>query len=66
MLPENASVMVTELRCNEEGCPRLETVIAVQGPEREPMFGRVHKGLTEVMRNDIVRLALEVVQRSDR
>jgi hypothetical protein len=31
-LPESASVLVTELRCAEPGCPPLETVIAILDP----------------------------------
>ena len=31
-LPESASVLVTELRCGEPGCPPLETVIAILSP----------------------------------
>lgn len=29
---EETSLMVTELRCSEPGCPPVETVIAVLGP----------------------------------
>jgi len=31
-LGDDATVLVTELRCSEPGCPPLETVIAVMGP----------------------------------
>ena len=30
-LPEGQSVFVTELRCSEEGCPPIETIIAIVG-----------------------------------
>ena len=39
-LPPEAVVMVTELRCHEDGCPDVETVIAVLGP---PGVARRHK-----------------------
>ncbi len=34
-LAEDATVMVTELTCSEEGCPPIETVIAVLMCEKQ-------------------------------
>jgi hypothetical protein len=35
-LSDDSTVMVTELRCSEEGCPPVETIIAVVGgPEKQ-------------------------------
>ena len=39
-LPDDAVVLVTELRCHEAGCPDVETVVAVLGP---PGVARHHK-----------------------
>lgn len=40
--------MVTELRCREEGCPPLETVIAVIGADRQKRIYKIHKPITEI------------------
>ena len=56
-LPEEVVVMVSELRCAEDDCPDVETVIAVLG---EPGMTRRHKLLkpmTDVTRNDVISLA---------
>ena len=56
-LPDDVTVMVTELRCAEADCPDVETVIAVLG---EPGVARKHKLLkpmAEVTRHDVMSLA---------
>jgi len=56
-LPEDVVVMVSELRCAEDDCPDVETVIAVMG---EPGQARKHKLLkpaSEVTRDDVLSLA---------
>ena len=56
-LSEDEVVMVTELRCAEDDCPDVETVIAVLG---EPGRARKHKLLkpmTEVTQMDVMYLA---------
>ena len=56
-LGEDDSVMVTELRCTEPGCPPLETVIALMtagGPARQH---KVHKPMADVTEEDVRALA---------
>ena len=56
-LPDDMVVMVTELRCAEDDCPDVETVIAVLG---EPGQSRKHKLLMpmiEVTKMDVMYLA---------
>lgn len=56
-LAPDAAVMVTELRCAEDDCPDVETVIAVLG---EPGRARSHKLLkpvAEVTRAEVAALA---------
>ena len=56
-LPDDVVVMVSELRCAEDDCPDVETVIAVMG---EPGQARKHKLLkpaSEVTRDDVLSLA---------
>jgi hypothetical protein len=48
-LPPGAVVLVTELRCREEGCPPLETVLAVlvEGHRWHRTLHRAAADLTE-------------------
>ncbi len=56
-LTEDMSVMVTELQCTEEGCPPLETVIAIlEGPGQTRQY-KLHKALAEVTLSDVAALA---------
>lgn len=58
-LSDEVPVMVTELRCPEDDCPDVETVIAVLGRPGTAM-NRKHKLLkpmTEVTREDVIGLA---------
>jgi hypothetical protein len=56
-LNPDTTVMVTELRCTEPGCPPLETVIAILDTPGSPRQHKVHKAHTEVSREDVARLA---------
>ena len=50
---ENDAVMVTELQCSEEGCPPIETVLALLRPGQEPLKWKVHKPVVEVSESDV-------------
>jgi hypothetical protein len=52
-LPEEATVMVTELRCTEPDCPPLETVIVVMEPEKPSWQFKIHKPVADVQVGDI-------------
>jgi hypothetical protein len=54
---EDTTVMVTELRCTEPGCPPLETVIALLHPQTGTQQHRVHKALRDITRDDVLALA---------
>lgn len=55
-LTEDTSVLVTELQCTEEGCPPLETVIAIlEGPGQTRQY-KLHKALVEVALSDVAAL----------
>lgn len=56
-LPEEATVMVTELQCREPGCPPLETVIAILDGSGPPRQHKLHKATAEVSREDVAALA---------
>jgi len=52
-LPDDVTVMVTELRCSEPGCPPLETVIAVLRPGIPPEQRKLHKATSAITPDDI-------------
>ncbi len=52
-LPDDVTVMVTELRCGEPGCPPLETVIAVLRPGAPPEQRKLHKASAAITADDI-------------
>ncbi len=56
-LPDDVTVMVTELRCAEEDCPDVETVIAVLGEPGKARKHKLLKPMTEVTRGDVMSLA---------
>jgi hypothetical protein len=55
-LDDQVPVMVTELRCTEEGCPPLETVIAILDVPGQPRQHKLHKAMAEIIVDDIVAL----------
>jgi hypothetical protein len=52
-LDENAIVMVSELQCQEEGCPPIETVIAVMETSKEKRMFKIHKAIDELTQNEV-------------
>jgi len=55
---DDDAVMVSELRCTEEGCPPIETVVALLRAGRQPKQVKVHKPIVEVTVEDL-RAAFE-------
>lgn len=55
-LDEDIPLMVSELRCHEEGCPDVETVIAVMRVREEPLSWKVAKPMSDVLPSDIESL----------
>jgi len=56
-LSEDVVIMVTELRCAEDDCPDVETVIAVMGEPGQARKHRLLKPASEVTRDDVTSLA---------
>jgi hypothetical protein len=52
-LNEEATVMVSELACTEDGCPPIETVIAVFRPAMQKLQFRLHRSMAEITTQDI-------------
>jgi hypothetical protein len=53
----DASLLVTELDCHDEGCPPVETVIAALVERQPPKQWKLHKPASDVTREDIAQLA---------
>jgi hypothetical protein len=56
-LDHDTSVMVTELRCTEPGCPPFETVVALLYPDQSPWQFKLHKPVDEIDYKDIQAIA---------
>jgi hypothetical protein len=63
-LDEDATVMVSELACMEEGCPPVETVIAVFRPAQEKLQFRLHRPMAEITSHDIEQMCAQQVNSS--
>lgn len=63
-LDEEATVMVSELACMEEGCPPIETVIAVFRPAMEKLQFRLHRPIAEITTHDIEEMCAQQVNSS--
>jgi len=63
-LGEEATVMVTELACMEEGCPPVETVIAVFRPGMSKLQFRLHRPISEITAHDIEEMCTQQVNSS--
>lgn len=55
-LPDDVTVMVSELRCSEPGCPPLETIIAVLRPGQPPEQRKLHQAAAAITAAEIRRL----------
>ncbi len=47
-IKEDVVIMVSELRCHEEGCPDLETVIAIMAEDAETKTIKINKPVEEL------------------
>ena len=55
----DATVMVSELACMEEGCPPVETVIAVLRAAAPRVQFRLHRPMAEISAHDIRELCAQ-------
>ena len=55
-LSTDVAVLVTELQCTEEGCPPLETVIAILDEPGKTRPFKLHKPMADVTATDIQAL----------
>ena len=54
-LGEDATVMVTELNCQDDDCPEVETVIAIFRPDVEKIQKTFHCAIGEITDDEIER-----------
>jgi hypothetical protein len=59
-LSQDATVMVTELNCQDEDCPEVETVIAIFRPGRQKVQGTLRSGIEEITDEEIERFCRSV------
>jgi hypothetical protein len=52
-VPEDATVMVTELECREPDCPPIETVVAVLQEGHPTKQYKIHKPIADVLEADL-------------
>jgi hypothetical protein len=56
-LNDDITIMASELHCHEDGCPDVETVIAVMsGPDQRETW-KIAKPMTDIAEDDIRKLA---------
>ena len=56
-LPDDTVVTVMELKCQEEDCPDVETVIGVLGGPGQTRKHKLMKSISEVTKFDIMSIA---------
>ncbi len=54
-LPEDATVMVTELNCQDEDCSEVETIIAIFRPSQPKIQATLHSSIEEITEAEIER-----------
>lgn len=63
-LGEDATVMVSELTCLEEGCPPVETIIAVFPSAGERLQFKIHRSIQEITAHDIRQMCSQQIHPS--
>lgn len=62
LVPDEFSILVTELKCTEPGCPPLETVVALLGPNAVSFQQKVHLAIAEITEEQ-AKVVAEKLQR---
>ena len=57
-LAEEYAVLVTELKCTEPGCPPLETVIALLGPNGQKYQRKIHLPVASVTEAEVQTICI--------
>jgi hypothetical protein len=62
---QDATVMVTELSCQNDDCPEVETVIAIFRPDQPKIQISVHSSMEEITDAEIERYCRDVPGKSN-
>ena len=57
-IQNNATITVTEITCLEEGCPPVETVVALLKVGSDPLQHKIHKSVAEFIAADLTEIAI--------
>ena len=57
-LPDSATISITELACSEEGCPPIETVVALLQAGSNPLQHKFNKPAGEFKSADLVEVSV--------
>ena len=55
-LPETSTITVNQLSCYEEGCPPVETVVALLRPGFTTLQHKIHKPVDQLEVNDLIKI----------
>ena len=55
-LPETFTITVNQLNCYEEGCPPVETVVALLRPGFTVLQHKIHKPVDQLQGNDLLKI----------
>ena len=58
-IQNNATITLTELTCLEEGCPPVETVVALLKAASDPLQHKIHKPAAEFKAADLTEIAIQ-------
>ena len=64
-LDPEATVMVTELNCQDDDCPEVETVIAIFRAHQQKIQITLHSGIEEMTDAEVEQLCRNVRNRPD-
>ena len=56
-VPQDAFVMVKQVECLEEGCPPVETIVAILSDHEGPKQWKIYKPISQIVQQDIQSLA---------
>ena len=57
-IQKESTITVTELSCLEEGCPPVETVVALLKAGSDPLQHKIHKPAAELKAADLTEIAI--------
>jgi hypothetical protein len=64
-LDQDATVMVTELNCQDDDCPEVETVIAIFRPDQPKLQITLHSSIEELTDTEIEQACRDIQSKSN-